>query len=247
MESLQTRIVLRKMVAYDVFTFVAIYTSAIGLVARGQDDCADVETGLKPILDPCTRSVAECVTAQNLKALGAIFCLPKAEMQFNNFNKCTSRNFSDQLFGALCGGSDCSGTGGACVAGDILCYQIVDRNNATKVFEECNCASPSPDQQCPSVSCKESLEELVEDVGCCTNSLLYAFFLNECKVNSPGSTLFTQDGLARLFVACNVTYPSACRHPFSLDNKTNSATALFKQGFVPVTVFNIIFIYLLNL
>ena len=139
------------------------------------------------------------------------------------------------------------GGGGACVAGDLLCYQIVDRNNATKVFEECNCASPSPDQQCPSVSCKESLEELVEDVGCCTNSLLYAFFLNECKVNSPGSTLFTQDDLARLFVACNVTYPSACRHPFSLDNKTNSATALFKQGFVPVTVYNIIFIYLLNL
>ena len=121
MGSLQTQIVLRKMVAYDVFTIVAIYTSAIGLVARGQDDCAGVETGLKPILDPCTRSVAECVTAQNLKALGAIFCLPKAEMQFNNFNKCTSRNFSDQLFGALCGGSDCSGTGGALVLLEIFC------------------------------------------------------------------------------------------------------------------------------
>ena len=175
----------------------------------GQDDCAGVESGLTPILEPCTRSVLDCVTSQNLPGLGAIFCLPQAEMQFNNFKRCTNANFTNQLFGALCGGLECMST---CPDG-AYCYDLVSNNNGTRVFEECNCASPKLDQQCPSVGCKQALEELLEDVGCCTNSLLYAFYLNQCVVTN--GTLFTQNGLARLFNACNVIYPESCTHPFS--------------------------------
>lgn len=187
-------------------------------VSYGQDDCNNVDIGLESILAPCSQSVTECVTARNLAGLSEIFCIPKARMQFENFNRCTNGNFSNQIFGALCGGSECMGAGGICGTADMKCFEMVDVNNATEVFKDCMCDSPpSPNQNqlsCPSSTCKNSLQELVRDVGCCTNTVLYVFYLNSC-VRSPSSSTFTQDGLGRLFEACDIPFPSSCPHLFS--------------------------------
>ena len=178
----------------------------------GHDDCAEVSEGLKPIFAPCMRSATECATVADLDTFSSLLCVPMAKMQFENFERCTG-TFSAQIFSALCGGSNCTGVGGTC---DHRCFETVDSNNASEVFNEYMCGSKASTglPGCPSSTCKGALQELVSDVGCCVNSVIYTLYLNICS-GSANSSLLDQDGLFRLFTKCDVPFPASCPHPFS--------------------------------
>ena len=158
------------------------------------------------------RSATECVTVADLDTFSSLFCVPMAKMQFENFERCAG-TFSSQIFGALCGGSNCTGVGGTC---DQRCFETVDSNNALEVFNECMCGSKASTDLpgFPSSTCKGALQELVSDVGCCVNSVIYNLYLNICS-GCASSSLLVQDGLFRLFTKCDVPFRASCPHPFS--------------------------------
>lgn len=216
------------------YVYFLLLVGCIIKLSCGQD-CGLVEKGLEPILAPCRRSVSDCVIAQDLPGLSQLFCRPEAEMQFDNFNTCTNRNFSDQIFGAICGSSECKGT---CVGGEKRCFETI--NNATEVFEECMCDSQSSSRSCPSLTCKNALQELVSDVGCCANSVLYVFYLDSCMESE--STIFTQKGFSLLLEACGVPFPSSCPHLFSdSTNPSRSSNMQMRASSVLLWLISIFF------
>ncbi len=200
-------------------TFLAFLLSTVlaGAVHAQSEDCSGVDSGLSAILGPCRSSVSLCVTSQNLPQVSSIFCLPNARTQYNNFLECTNTTFTDQIFGAICGGENSSCASFEETADETTstpfekCFEGVDRNDGTDVFQYCDCSvlnSPSDPKACP-LACRESLEDFVDDVGCCSNTALYVYFFSNCD-----SSLSLQN-IDRLFQACNLTLPSSCLHPFS--------------------------------
>lgn len=187
-------------------------------------DCQSVEAGLEPILSPCRESIASCVVAQDLPGISTLFCTPEAEMQFNSFLGCTNRTFSDQIFGAICGGPSCTeGSFSNCQPGvGDRCFEQVSLNNGVAAYQACMCSNESLSMlQCPT-NCRSELQQLVEDIGCCTNTALYVYFFSTCGFQATGaSSLDTIDGLFR---ACDLTLPPSCLHPFSAPSASVSNT-----------------------
>ena len=196
-----------------------VLVGAMLLLCYAQSDCSPVEDGLEIIFEPCGNSVKECIMAKDLTGLSAIFCSDDARMLYEDFLRCSGQTFSNLVFGALCGGTSCTGVNGTCVSGDQKCFEsVLDSNNASEVFENCMCASQALANGCPDSTCTSALQELVNDVGCCANSLLYSIYLDNCVESD--SNIFSMNGLTTLFEDCNVTLPSSCPHPFLLPNSS---------------------------
>lgn len=195
-------------------------------------NCQSVEAGLEPILSPCRESIASCVMAQeDLSGISDFFCIPEAEMQFNSFLSCTNRTFSDQIFGAICGGPNCiEGSFSNCqpMDGD-RCFEQASQNNGVAAYQACMCSNESQNSsmlQCPT-NCRSELQQLVEDIGCCTNTALYVYYFSTCGFQATGaSSLDTIDGLFR---ACDLMLPPSCLHPFSTPSASvsNTVSTLF--------------------
>ncbi len=200
-----------------VYLFQVITAVCSVVYVRGKYDfCVLVNAGLEPILRPCEESVEACASSHNFTQLSKLFCLPKAQKQFNNFEQCMGETFSNQVFGTLCGGKECTGNAETCIQRDQTCYQIHKQNNATEVLKVCKCASATPfNEKCPGENCRRALRGLVSEIGCCANGLMYTLPLDKCMPSSDNTDdLLKKDGLARLFSACKVPFPPSCSHPF---------------------------------
>ena len=191
------------------------------------NDCDLVRVGLEPVLAPCRTSVETCVSSEaSFATFTDVFCRSEARNQFNNFLDCEGRPFTDQTFGAICGGPSCAGpnqTFSQCELGEgERCYDdpVVGRNSGTAAFEACLCSNnsqSSTNPECPT-ECAEELEQLVDDVGCCVNTGVYAFYFGTCGDSPDEGTDFQAnvDVLNSLFDACGVPLPATCLHPFSV-------------------------------
>ena len=120
------------------------------------DDCDLVRVGLEPVLAPCRTSVETCVIEASFATFTDVFCRSEARNQFNNFLDCEGRPFTDQIFGAICGGPSCAGpdqTFSQCEPGEgERCYDdpVVGRNSGTAAFEACLCSNNSQSSTNPS-------------------------------------------------------------------------------------------------
>ena len=187
------------------------------------DDCDDVQSGLSQILDPCRQSVQTCVEAMDLAATSALFCLPEARRQYNNFLECSGPTFTNQVFGALCSGANCTeGPFVECVI-DAKCFEEVGLNTGVQAYETCQCNSNQTlDEiltECP-MGCAAELEQLMNDQDCCVNTTPYVLYFSTCG----SQTVDSNDAIYRLFDVCNVTLPNSCYQPF----QDTSASAITK-------------------
>ena len=193
------------------------------LPAMAQDnDCGEVQSGLSQILDPCRQSVQSCIMAVDLPGLSALFCLPEARNQYNNFLECSGTLFTNQVFGALCSGANCTeGPFAECEVGE-RCFEQVGLNTGVQAYETCQCNSDQTlDEilrECP-LGCAAELEQLMNDQGCCLNTTPYVLYFSTCGAQIANSN----DAIERLFGVCNVTLPNPCYQPFQ---DTPSASAM---------------------
>ena len=184
------------------------------LPAMAQDnDCDEVQSGLSQILNPCRQSVQSCVTAVDLDGTSALFCLPEARNQYNNFLECSGALFTNQVFGALCSGASCTeGPFAECVVG-AKCFEQVGLNTGVQAYETCQCNSNQTlDEilsECP-LGCAAGLEQLMNDQGCCVNTTPYVLYFSTCGAQTANF----DDAIKRLFGVCNVTLPNPCYQPF---------------------------------
>ena len=177
------------------------------------DDCVEVQSGLSVILDPCRQSVQSCVEATDLAGTSALFCVPRARGQYNNFLECSGATFTNQVFGALCSGANCTeGPFTECVVG-ARCFEQVGLNTGAQAYETCQCNSNQTlDEilsECPQ-GCAAELEQLVNDQGCCSNTTPYVLYFSTCGAQTANS----DDAIDRLFGVCNMTLPNPCYQPF---------------------------------
>ena len=205
------------------------------------DDCNEVQSGLSVILDPCRQSVQSCVAATDLAGTSALFCLPEARRQYNNFLECSGVTFTNQVFGALCSGANCTeGPFAKCVIGS-KCFEQVGLNTGVRAYETCQCSSNQTlDEiltECP-LGCAAELEQLVNDQGCCSNTTPYVLYFSTCGVQEANS----DDAIGRLFEVCNVTLPDSCYQPFQ---DGESASAMVKGNVGLVTLLAILFYQLI--
>lgn len=211
-----------------VFVFAALFSVASCQVA---DDCATVDEGIRPLLvAPCVASVETCVTAtpdRNLTFLSGVFCIAQAQSQYDNFLRCTNQTFTDRVFGGVCGGPGCTSdpfTSCAPPEGD-RCYNVAVRNNATAAFEACLCSNDtqsSSQPECPA-ECSGALQELVDDVGCCVNTVIYAYYFSTCGDQDLDASLSV---INNLFESCSLTLPDSCLHPFNTDSVDDGSKML---------------------
>ena len=207
--------------------------AALLCVASCQEDCVTVDAGLRPLLDPCVESVETCVTPtenRNLDTFNGIFCISQAQTQYDNFLRCTNQSFTDQIFGGICGGPDCAiGDGpftNCAPAQGSRCYNVALRNDATATaaLESCLCSNDGQSSSQPNCTaeCAEDLQQLVNDVGCCVNSVIYAYLFSTCGDQDTDIPLLI---LNNLFDSCSVTLPDACLNPFGIDGAGTDGTA----------------------
>lgn len=208
-----------------VLSVVVIATLLCGGSCQSDEQCLTVRAGLQPVLNPCRESVQSCVESDiSFSMFTGLFCVDGARTQFNNFLQCEGRPFTDQIFGAICGGPNCAGDQpfSACQPTEgERCYDeaVVSRNLGAAAFDACLCSNESQsstDPECPA-ECGAQLQELVEDVGCCVNTALYSFYFSTCGDSDGGGTDFQApvDILNSLFDACDISLPASCLHPFS--------------------------------
>ena len=218
------------------------------------NDCDLVSEGLEPVLAPCRTSVETCVTEASFATFTGVFCRSEARNQFNNFLDCEGRPFTDQIFGAICGGPSCAGpdqTFSQCEPGEgERCYDdpVVGRNSGTAAFEACLCSNDSQSStnpECPA-ECAEELEQLVDDVGCCVNTGVYAFHFGTCGDSPDEGTDFQAnvDVLNSLFDACGVPLPATCLHPFSVTDVPGVSAASGVAAGVPAYSIMLLYAFL---
>ena len=127
------------------------------------------------------------------------------------------------------------------VGGD-RCYDVATLNDGQAAFDACMCSSESQTFSSCSVECRDQLEQLTEDVGCCAHAAIYTFFFSSCgnaNIDPPLETIDT------LFKSCNVTLPPTCLHTFSaLDTGDNGSVTVTSN--VVVLFFILMFIMLIN-
>lgn len=213
----------RKMAFLKTLVIMLSLTSTLAQ----RDNCDDVQSGLVQILDPCRQSVQTCVEAMNLAATSALFCLPEARRQYNNFLECSGPDFTNQVFGALCSGANCTqGPFAECVFED-RCFEQVGLNTGVRAYETCQCNSnltlDGILSDCP-LGCASDLEQLMNDQDCCVQTTPYVLYFSTCGSQEEDSN----DAINRLFNACNVTLPDPCYQPFqdSSSIKTVQVTAV---------------------
>ena len=216
---------------------VCVYVfAALLCVASCQQDCPTIDAGLRPLLDPCVESVETCVIStenRDLDTFNGIFCISAAQTQYESFLRCTNQSFTDQLFGSICGGPDCATGDGpftdCAPAQGSRCYNIALRNDATAAFESCLCSNDGQSSSQPdcSAECAEDLQQLVDDVGCCVNGVIYAYLFNTC---GDQDTDIPHLILNNLFDSCSVTLPDACLNPFGTDGTGTAGTGTVGTG-----------------
>ena len=198
------------------FLLVLVFAVIIGVVlAQPQQVCDGVREGLAAILEPCRSGVSACVSSQNLTALSQLFCVPNARSQFNTFLECQGQLNTDQTFASFCSGESCTREPFVDCTIDEKCYQIVNRNLGTAVYETCQCSSIDGFNQTLSncsTNCANELQDLVDDLGCCANTIPYALRYSTCGVEGQN---FQDDRIVDLFSACNVELPAPCIHIFN--------------------------------
>ena len=216
--------------------FLLSVLCTLTLVAAQDDDCEDVRSGLSQILDPCRQSVQTCIEAMDLAATSDLFCLPEARRQYNNFLECSGSNFTNQVFGALCSGANCTqGPFEECaIEPEDRCFEQVGLNTGVEAYESCLCNSNQTFEEilgnnCPP-GCATSLEQLMNDQGCCTQTTPYVLYFSTCgsQVEEP------IDAINRLFGVCNVSLANPCYHPFQDSSAQNLHGP--SSGLVPVWI-----------
>ena len=210
---------------------LVITLSFLSIAIAQDNDCDEVQSGLSQILDPCRQSVQSCVEAMDLAATSLLFCLPEARRQYNNFLECSGAVFTNQVFGALCSGANCTEGPFEECAIEEKCFEQVRLNTGVQAYETCQCNSNLTLEEilseCPT-GCAAELEQLVTDQGCCTNTTPYVLYFSTCGVQTTNS----DDALYRLFDVCNVTLLDSCYQPF----QDSSAASTTKQGTIGLLI-----------
>lgn len=226
--------------------FLVLVTASLLSAGIAQDGCETVRTGLAPALAPCRESVRSCVENEdlgfetNLRA----FCLEQARPLYNNFLRCEGAQFTNQIFGAICGGPSCAGeqTFASCQPEDgARCYNdaVISVNEGGAAFEACLCSNSSQNSSSPwcPMECADQLQQLVDDVGCCLNTAVYSFYFSTCGSSDGLAIEAPVTVLNNLFDACNIALPASCLHPFSPSSGGSTVTGTY------LLVFGVLFLY----
>lgn len=214
------------------------------------EECAGVNSGLAPALSPCRQSVTSCVENEelNLGQISGIFCSEAARRQYSNFLACEGlfgEGFTDQIFGAICGGPNCTigQSFSSCrpAEGDRCFEGVVDVNDGSAAFEACLCSNQSQSSASPwcPTECAIQLQQLVRDVGCCLNTVVYSFYFSTCGDSDGLAAGASVTVINNLFNACNLTLPASCLHPFSSGTDTTdpgSGSTIITSGLLAYVV-----------
>ena len=181
-----------------VLWICAVATAAGDGIFKRQfgDPCAAITANIGSL--DCSESTVECLEETTgfgtVSAIQQFICPPTKEVRetiYDNLVSCEGQTYADQVYAGICGNTTIAGDQVPCTAA------IPTVNNGTSAKEAC-CGSGNGSQ------CASELQQLSSDLGCCTATIVFQIFLQECE---------NGQGLAALFQANEVTPPPLCDYP----------------------------------
>ena len=181
-----------------VFWFCAVATAAGNEVFQRQlgDACTAISTILGKL--DCSDSTTECIEGTTevgtIDAIRQLICRPDKITRENIYDtlvSCQGQASADLIYAGICGSTTIAGN-------EVLCTDaILTVNNGISAKEAC--CGPGNASQCAS-----ELQQLSSDLGCCTATIVFQLYLQECEDGQ---------GLAALFQANGVIPPPLCDYP----------------------------------
>ena len=185
-----------------MFGLYAVAVASIDTVAKRQssEQCLAITANISPVLMECMESVDKCLTSDvmgfgQIEAIQSFICPPTKAVRNNIYNVvvgCTDQEYADLLWSGICGSTNQSN-------GDVvLCTDaalLVNNGSAAKAA----CCNVDSGPQCAN-----ELRQFSSDVGCCTATVIFDAYFDECENGA---------GLDAMFLANNVSVPSLCDYP----------------------------------
>ena len=183
--------------------YAALAVGDVGSEGRqSAEQCLAVTLNLGPVLERCSVSVVQCLTANvmgfgEIESIQELIC-PPTEARRNNIYDvlvgCTSQENADLVYSGICGSTELAD--GEVVLCTDAALQV---NNGSAAKADC-CSEP----EASGTQCADELSKLVKDIGCCTGTVIFDAFFEECEEGA---------GIEALFQANNVTLPQLCDYP----------------------------------
>lgn len=210
-----------------VFALSVAATTGQPAGTRQSAECAIVESNIGKILGPCRRSARECLQSSStdvggVDAIYNLLCPPtKGQVVlYDLIEGCKGKEYAELAFSGVCGTTIANGTGMKCTDAILSVNDGSAAKNA--------CCSQDSNVDGSGSRCASELKRLSSDLGCCTGTIVFTIYLEECEGGLPGVFQANQVDVPPL---CNYTMYSGAA---SLSLVTSIAAAVI------VTAVNII-------
>ena len=188
--------------------------SAVAAIARGggewealsvskrasKDECDAITLNIQPLLGSCGTDLRTCLDASKFGAVSfiqAAICPVTKSVRENIYDilvACEGQAYADLVYAGVCGNTTLSN-------GDVvLCTDAILSVNDGSAAKAA-CCSDSSGSGSGKSNCASELQRLADDLGCCTATILFQFYLMECEGR-----------LAGVFLANSVDQPPLCNY-----------------------------------
>lgn len=219
------------LVIFVVFSLSVAATAGEPVVKR-QAECAVVESNIGKILGPCRSSTRECLQSSTtdvggIDGLYNLLCPPTKgqTVLYDLIAGCRGKDYADLAFSGLCGSTTLvDGT-------EMKCTDAILAVNDGSAAKE-SCCSQDASADGSGSSCARELKQLSSDLGCCTGTIVFNIYLQECEGGH---------GLPGLFQNNQVDIPGLCNYTMYSGSASRSLVTSIAAAVI-VTVMNIVVI-----
>ena len=174
-------------------------------LAERQSDsvqCTAITANIDPLSSSCAVSTTDCLQESSqgfgtIPAIQSLICPPTSGRRENVYDVlvgCTSQEYADLVYSALCGKTAVNGT-------SFDCTDAILQLNDGKAAKLACCSSEGGSSGYGSGSvCASELRKLSRDLGCCTATVVMQFFFAEtagCPVEGGLDQLLEENGVDR--------------------------------------------------
>lgn len=190
------------LVIFVVFALssVAATTGQPAGTRQSAAECAIVESNIGKILGPCRRSTRECLQSSSTDVGGVdsiynLLCPPtKGQVVlYDLIEGCKGKEYAELAFSGVCGTTIANGTEMKCT--DAI-FSVNDGSAAKNA-----CCNQDSNADGSGSRCASELKRLSSDLGCCTGTIVFTIYLEECDGGLPG-----------VFQANQVDVPPLCNY-----------------------------------